>query len=343
MTTPTLTPLDPERERMADAGHLEEGLDGASPWYLWGPYLAERAWGSVREDYSADGDAWAYFPHDHARSRAYRWNEDGMAGLSDVFGRLCLGLALWNGRDPILKERMFGLDQQRGQSRRGRQGLLVVPRRAADRAPGCAGATTTRRPNSRTRSSSRVNRERSKLEPRVRAARHRRVRRRPLLDRRGRLREGRSDRHPDAGHGHATPAPTTDTLHVLPTLWFRNTWSWGDGTPRPSIIATDQGRSLFATHTELGDYALDVGAGPGRQPAPAAVLRERDQPGTPVRPAADHGLPEGRHQRPRGQRCRHGRPRRRNEGGGLVPGHAGAWRERRDPAPTPTDRRARRQ
>ena len=99
---------------MADPGHLEEGLDGASPWYLWGPYVAERAWGSVREDYSADGDAWSYFPHDHARSRAYRWNEDGMAGLSDVFGRLCLGLALWNGRDPILKERMFGLANSEG-------------------------------------------------------------------------------------------------------------------------------------------------------------------------------------------------------------------------------------
>ncbi len=103
-----------ERERMADAGHPEEGWDEASPWYQWGPYLSERAWGSVREDYSADGDAWNSFPHDHARSRAYRWNEDGMAGLSDVFGRLCLGLSLWNGVDPILKERMFGLTNPEG-------------------------------------------------------------------------------------------------------------------------------------------------------------------------------------------------------------------------------------
>ena len=71
---------------MADPGHLEEGLDGGQPVYQWGPYVRERAWGSVREDYSADGNAWASFPHDHARSRAYRWNEDGMAGLSDVFG-----------------------------------------------------------------------------------------------------------------------------------------------------------------------------------------------------------------------------------------------------------------
>src|SRR6187455_1880415 len=78
-------------------------------WNLWGPFLSERAWGTVREDYSADGDAWRSFPHDHARSRAYRWNEDGMAAISDIRHELCLGLALWNAADPILKERMFGL------------------------------------------------------------------------------------------------------------------------------------------------------------------------------------------------------------------------------------------
>ncbi len=103
-----------ERERMRDAGNPEEGLETASPWYRWGPYLSERAWGSVREDYSADGDAWKSFPHDHARSRAYRWNEDGMAGISDQFNRLNLALALWNGRDPIIKERMFGLTNSEG-------------------------------------------------------------------------------------------------------------------------------------------------------------------------------------------------------------------------------------
>ena len=141
-----------ERQRMEHAGHLEEGLDSASPWYQWGPYVSERAWGSVREDYSADGDAWASFPHDHARSRAYRWNEDGMAGISDVFGRLNLGLALWNGRDPILKERMFGLTNSEGNHGEDCQGVLVVPRRACPAAPGCAGATTTRRPRTRTSS-----------------------------------------------------------------------------------------------------------------------------------------------------------------------------------------------
>ena len=121
-----------ERQRMEDAGHPEEGWRRGQPVVRWGPYLAERAWGSVREDYSADGDAWASFPHDHARSRAYRWNEDGMAGITDVFNRLSLALALWNGKDPILKERMFGLTGPRGQPRRGRQGVLVVPRRGAE-------------------------------------------------------------------------------------------------------------------------------------------------------------------------------------------------------------------
>jgi hypothetical protein len=92
----------------------EDDLLGANPWYEWGPYLSERAWGTVREDYSDSGDAWSFFPHDHARSRAYRWNEDGMAGLSDIGHDLCLAVALWNGVDPIVKERMFGLTGPEG-------------------------------------------------------------------------------------------------------------------------------------------------------------------------------------------------------------------------------------
>ena len=103
-----------ERERVDGFGRLEEGLRQASAWYLWGPYVSERQWGTVREDYSAGGDVWDYLPHDHARSRAYRWGEDGLAGFCDVEQRLCLGLALWNGRDPILKERAFGLTGPEG-------------------------------------------------------------------------------------------------------------------------------------------------------------------------------------------------------------------------------------
>src|SRR5213596_2103295 len=103
-----------ERDRIAGFGRLEDGLRQAGEWYRWGPYLSERQWGTVREDYSANGDAWDYLPHDHARSRAYRWGEDGLAGFSDIHQRLCLSLALWNGRDPILKERAFGLTGPQG-------------------------------------------------------------------------------------------------------------------------------------------------------------------------------------------------------------------------------------
>ena len=121
-----------ERERMADAGHPENGWHEASPWYQWGPYLAERAWGSVREDYTANGDAWNSFPHDHARSRAYRWNEDGMAGLTDVFNRLSLGLVAVERGGPDPQGADVRADQPGGQPRRGRQGVLVVPRRGAE-------------------------------------------------------------------------------------------------------------------------------------------------------------------------------------------------------------------
>ena len=103
-----------ERDRATRFGRMEDGLRQSGDWYRWGPYVSERQWGTVREDYSPDGEAWDYLPHDHARSRAYRWGEDGLAGFCDVEQRLCLGLALWNGRDPILKERAFGLTGAQG-------------------------------------------------------------------------------------------------------------------------------------------------------------------------------------------------------------------------------------
>src|SRR3990172_7263623 len=98
------------------AEHLRLALDyeGKAGWRKWGPYLSERAWGTVREDYSEHGAAWDYFPHDHARSRAYRWNEDGLAGISDRRQYVCFALAVWNGKDPILKERLFGLTGNEG-------------------------------------------------------------------------------------------------------------------------------------------------------------------------------------------------------------------------------------
>src|SRR5688500_19750164 len=97
-----------------EAARLDESRRRLKHWKRWGPYLSERAWGTVREDYSPGGTAWDYFPHDHARSRAYRWNEDGLAGVCDRHQEVCLALALWNGRDPILKERLFGLTGNAG-------------------------------------------------------------------------------------------------------------------------------------------------------------------------------------------------------------------------------------
>src|SRR5215467_9199865 len=93
---------------------LSQARSDHVPWKKWGPYLSERQWGTVREDYSQDGNAWSYFPHDQARSRAYRWGEDGLGGISDDKQFLCFALALWNGRDPILKERLFGLTNDEG-------------------------------------------------------------------------------------------------------------------------------------------------------------------------------------------------------------------------------------
>ena len=98
----------PEQQR------LEEARSKKVHWYRWGPYLSERQWGTVREDYSASSEAWDYFPHDHARSRAYRWGEDGIAGISDNHQRLCFSFAFWNERDAILKERLFGLNGKEG-------------------------------------------------------------------------------------------------------------------------------------------------------------------------------------------------------------------------------------
>src|SRR6476619_6224061 len=102
------------RKMLAEETRLDEDSRRVKNWKRWGPYLSERQWGTVREDYSADGDVWTYFPHDHARSRAYRWGEDGLLGICDRECRLCFAIALWNERDPILKERLYGLNNPEG-------------------------------------------------------------------------------------------------------------------------------------------------------------------------------------------------------------------------------------
>src|SRR5580704_14596968 len=113
MPTP-VDPAEPQPVTDAEKSRLDQAERKIKPWRRWGTYLSERAWGTVREDYSADGSAWDFFPHDHARSRAFRWNEDGLLGICDRRQQLCFALALWNGVDPILKERMFGLTGSQG-------------------------------------------------------------------------------------------------------------------------------------------------------------------------------------------------------------------------------------
>src|SRR5690348_10765054 len=178
-----------ESERVAGFGRLEDGLRQAGAWYTWGPYVSERQWGTVREDYSADGEAWDYLPHDHARSRAYRWGEDGLAGFCDIEQRLCLGLALWNGWGSDPERARLRADRRGGQPRGGREGVLVVPGRAAQPCleplalPLPAAGVPLSGPDRRERQAQQVR-------PGVRTAQHRRLRLRPLLDHRGLLCQG---------------------------------------------------------------------------------------------------------------------------------------------------------
>ena len=178
----------------AEQLRLDASNQRAAHWKRWGPYVSERAWGTVREDYSADGTAWEYFPHDHARSRAYRWNEDGLAGICDRHQIICFALALWNGQDPILKERAFGLTGIEGNhgedvkeyyfyldstpTHSYMKYLYKYPQRAFP-----YDGARRREPAARPQRA------------RVRAARHRRLRRRSLLRRLRRVREGLSGRH----------------------------------------------------------------------------------------------------------------------------------------------------
>ena len=236
---------------------LEEARDGKSPWKKWGPYLSERQWGTVREDYSDNGDAWSYFTHDQARSRAYRWGEDGLAGISDDKQRLCFALALWNGRDPIIKERLFGLTNAEGNhgedvkeyyfyldstpTHSSMKYLYKYPQAAYPYADIVE-----------------TNRKRSRLE-----------REYELLDT-GVFDE---DRYFDVFVEYAKAAPEDILIqitvanrgpeeaqvHILPTLWCRNTWSWVDGAPRP-LLKQGKGpegmRVIAASHPQLGERFL---------------------------------------------------------------------------------------
>ncbi len=232
---------------------LNEAREAHIPWKKWGPYLSERQWGTVREDYSHDGNAWDYFTHDQARSRAYRWGEDGLGGLCDDKQRLCFALALWNERDPILKERLFGLTNSQGNhgedvkeyyfyldstpTHSYMKYLYKYPQREF---PYADLVETNRR-------RSREEFEYELLETGVFG----------------------EDRYFDVFVEYAKESPEdilinitvhnrgpeAARLRVLPTLWFRNTWSWGESDPKPSLRASAPG-VIHVSHHELGDYQL---------------------------------------------------------------------------------------
>ena len=250
--------MSTERRRVESFGALENGLRGAGDWYQWGPYLSERQWGTVREDYSPDGTAWEYFPHDHARSRTYRWGEDGLAGFSDVEQRLCLGLALWNGRDPILKERIFGLTGNQGNHGEDAKEywwyLDALPSHAWNRwryhyPQGAFPYQWLVEENAR----------RGKQDPEF-----------ELLDT-GLFDD---DRYwiVEVDYAKADPfdvlmvvrvtnaGPDADRLHVLPTAWYRNTWVWEIDAKAPELQgAVDR---ITTRHPFLGDLELLADSGP---------------------------------------------------------------------------------
>jgi Mannosylglycerate hydrolase MGH1-like glycoside hydrolase domain/Glycosyl hydrolase family 63 C-terminal domain len=244
--------MNAEQHRLAQNDHREEH------WHLWGPYLSERQWGTVREDYSANGDAWNYFPHEQAPARAYRWGEDGIGGISDYKQRLCFAFAFWNGRDPILKERLFGLTGPQGNHGEDVKEIFFFE----DNTPTHSYMRMIYRyPQAEFPYAELVrgNAARSKMEPEF-----------ELWDT-GVLRE---NRYFDITLEYAKAAtddiliratvtncgPETAELHLLPTLWFRNTWSWAEDRPRPNLrVARDHSDGVAiieASHDALGEYRL---------------------------------------------------------------------------------------
>ena len=226
-------------------------------WHLWGPYLADRAWGTVREDYSANGDAWNYFPHDHARSRAYRWSEDGIGGISDYKQRLCFAFAFWNERDEFLKERFFGLTNPQGNHGEDVKEIYFY----TDNAPSHSFMQMIYRypvaafPYAELIA---VNAARTRHDPEF-----------ELEDSNAlgagffEIEMAYAKIEPDDIFIRATitnHSPNPATLHVLPTIWFRNTWSWGREERRPNLRAgwsADEDVAVIeASHDLLGEYRL---------------------------------------------------------------------------------------
>jgi hypothetical protein len=281
-----------ESERVTGFGRLEDGLRQAGDWYRWGPYVSERQWGTVREDYSANGEAWDYLPHDQARSRAYRWGEDGLAGFCDIEQRLCLGLALWNGRDPILKERAFGLTGAQGNHGEDVKEywwyLDAIPSHAWNRWRYHYPQGPFPYQNLID-----VNGSRNKFQPEY-----------ELIDT-GAFGENRywivEVHYAKAGPDDllmkisvTNAGPDADTLHVLPTAWFRNTWAWEVDAPKPAMEAAG-GTSVGIEHPFLGQLELIADTGPDGAP-PTALFCENETNtkrlfgGDPITPYPKDGI-----------------------------------------------------
>jgi predicted glycogen debranching enzyme len=249
---PENQPMNAERER------LEQQRRGSRNWRLWGPYLSERAWGTVREDYSPHGTAWEYFDHDQARSRAYRWNEDGISGISDESQYLCFALALWNGQDPILKERAFGLTGNQGNRGEDVKEYYFYQ-----------DATPT---HSYMRYLYKYPQQAFPYQQLIEenARRGRDLPPFNLLDT-GVMDESRywdvevAYAKADPGEIHIrivahNHGPDRASIHLIPTLWFRNTWTWEEDAERPRMLKTDRpdgcAWALESTHPQLGSYWL---------------------------------------------------------------------------------------
>ena len=241
----------------AEQQRLKQDAERTKNWKRWGPYLSERQWATVREDYSPYGNCWDYFPHDHARSRAYRWGEDGLLGITDRQCRLCFSLALWNGKDPILKERLFGLTGSEGNHGEDVKELYYY----LDSTP--------------THSYMKALYKYPQAEfPYARLVEENR--RRGLSATEFELIDSGAfddDRYFDVFAEYAKAdendilirltianrGPERSTLHLLPTLWFRNTWSWGkipeECTSKPTLTLDRHG-VVRAHHEQLGEYLL---------------------------------------------------------------------------------------
>src|ERR1700751_4960264 len=228
---------------------LNDTRESGIPWKKWGPYLSERQWGTVREDYSDDGNAWGYFSHDQSRSRAYRWGEDGLAGISDDKQQLCFSVALWNGRDPILKERLFGLTNSEGNHGEDVKEYYFY----LDSTPTHSYMKYLYKYPQREfpyRDLVETNGKRSREDFEY-----------ELLD----TGTFDDDRYFDVFVEYAKDdpedilvrisvhnrGPEAAKIHVLPTLWFRNTWSWEKDEFKPSVRAQD--RTVLASHPKLGE------------------------------------------------------------------------------------------